>query len=208
MAGSPRSNNQWRLKHARHSAVGGRARGDSDRTGGRRRVRGARAGARTSDLHDLKRGRPKRWPARLPSDRRRPAGGQEAPSSEVDALPGEPRPRRPRRGTSDRPRLADHDRDRARTSRWDRWAHRVSETIYQGIYARGARGLVAGLGGCLHRKARRRRPRARAGEVPKAAGPLGQFNLIGLRGEIAALRSEVGQEKATSSSAKAAAQRS
>jgi hypothetical protein len=126
MAGSPRSNNQWRLKHARHSAVGGRARGDSDRTGGRRRVRGARAGARTSDLHDLKRGRPKRWPARLPSDRRRPAGGEQAPSSEVDALPGEPRPRRPRRGTSDRPRLADHDRDRARTSRWDRRAHRVS----------------------------------------------------------------------------------
>ncbi|EQD47485.1 transposase, ISlxx5, partial [mine drainage metagenome] len=32
----------------------------------------------------------------------------------------------------------------------------------------------------------------RAGEVPKAAGPLGQFNLIGLRPEIAALRSEVG----------------
>jgi len=32
--------------------------------------------------------------------------------------------------------LTDHDRDRARTSRWDRRAHRVSETIYQGIYAR------------------------------------------------------------------------
>ena len=67
-----------------------------------------------------------------------------------------------------------------------------AETIYQGIYARGARGLAAGLGGCLHRKRRRRRPRVRAGEVPKAAGPLGQFNLIGLRPEIAALRSEVG----------------
>ncbi|MHB1782277.1 MAG: hypothetical protein ACYCTE_06240, partial [Acidimicrobiales bacterium] len=28
MAGSARSNNQWRPKHARHSAVSGRARGD------------------------------------------------------------------------------------------------------------------------------------------------------------------------------------
>lgn len=65
------------------------------------------------------------------------------------------------------------------------------ETIYQGIYAQGRRGLAAGLGGCLHRKRRRRRPRVRAGEPPKP-GPLGTFNLIGLRGEIAALRSEVG----------------
>lgn len=65
------------------------------------------------------------------------------------------------------------------------------ETIYQGIYAQGRRGLAAGLGGCLRRKRRRRRPRVRAGEPPKPS-PLGSFNLIGLRPEIAALRSEVG----------------
>jgi len=35
--------------------------------------------------------------------------------------------------------LTDHDRDRARTSRWDRRAHRVSETIYQRIYPRRSR---------------------------------------------------------------------
>jgi len=35
--------------------------------------------------------------------------------------------------------LTDHDRDRARTSRWDRRAQSVSETIYQGIYPRRSR---------------------------------------------------------------------
>ncbi|MHB1891775.1 MAG: IS30 family transposase, partial [Acidimicrobiales bacterium] len=53
-------------------------------------------------------------------------------------------------------------------------------------------GLAAGLGGYLHRKARRRRARVRGGEEPKKAGPLRSFDLIGLRPEIAGMRTEVG----------------
>jgi len=66
------------------------------------------------------------------------------------------------------------------------------ESIYQGVYSHGARGLTAGLSHCLHRKRRRRKKRCRAGETPKKASPLGLFNLIGLRPEVAWERSEVG----------------
>ena len=66
------------------------------------------------------------------------------------------------------------------------------ESIYQAIYSHGSRGLPAGLSHCLHRKRRRRKKRCRAGETQKKASPLGVFNLIGLRPEIAWARSEVG----------------
>jgi IS30 family transposase len=66
------------------------------------------------------------------------------------------------------------------------------ETIYQGVYAHGAKGLATGLGQHLHRKRSRRRRRCRAGETPKKASPLGAFNLIHLRPEVAHERTEVG----------------
>jgi transposase, IS30 family len=66
------------------------------------------------------------------------------------------------------------------------------ESIYQAVYGHGSRGLAAGLSHCLHRQRRRRKRRCRAGETPKRASPLGSFNLIGLRPEIAWARSEVG----------------
>jgi IS30 family transposase len=53
-------------------------------------------------------------------------------------------------------------------------------------------GWPAGLSRCLHRKRRRRKRRCRAGEQSKKAGPLGIFNLIGLRPEIVSGRSETG----------------
>jgi IS30 family transposase len=69
---------------------------------------------------------------------------------------------------------------------------RVShETIYAAVYAHGRAGLPAGLHACLHRRRRSRRRRI-TGETPTKAGPLGQFNLIGLRPTIAAGRREVG----------------
>jgi transposase, IS30 family len=67
-----------------------------------------------------------------------------------------------------------------------------AESIYQAVYGHGTRGLVAGLSHCLHRQRRRRKRRCRAGETPKRASPLGSFNLIGLRPEIAWERSEFG----------------
>jgi len=67
-----------------------------------------------------------------------------------------------------------------------------AESIYQAIYGHGTRGLAAGLSHCLHRQRRRRKRRCRAGETPKRASPLGSFNLIGLRPEIAWERSEFG----------------
>jgi IS30 family transposase len=66
------------------------------------------------------------------------------------------------------------------------------ETIYQAVYGHGRRGLAAGLARCLHRKRRRRKRRCRDGEQSKKAGPLGVFNLIGLRPEIASGRYETG----------------
>lgn len=67
------------------------------------------------------------------------------------------------------------------------------ETIYQGIYSHGHRGLATGLGSKLHRQRSRRKRRCRAGEVPKTKGsPLGLFNLIGLRPDSADDRIEPG----------------
>ena len=63
------------------------------------------------------------------------------------------------------------------------------ECIYQAVYAHGRRGLRRGLHHGLHRRRRCRKHRQPGG--PKA-GPLGEFNLIGLRPPIAAGRSEVG----------------
>jgi IS30 family transposase len=45
--------------------------------------------------------------------------------------------------------------------------HISSETIYQGIYANGRRGLAAGLGQHLHRRHRRRKARPQGGPVPR-----------------------------------------
>lgn len=67
-----------------------------------------------------------------------------------------------------------------------------SQSIYEDLYSHGARGPTAGLSNCLHRKRRRYKKRGRAGETPEKASPLGLFNLIGLRPEVAWERSEVG----------------
>ena len=56
-----------------------------------------------------------------------------------------------------------------------------AETIYQGVYGHGTRGLAAGLGRKLHRKRSRRKPRCRAGSAPERPGPLKEFSLIRLR---------------------------
>ncbi len=64
------------------------------------------------------------------------------------------------------------------------------ETIYQGIYANGTRGLEAGLGRHLHRRRRRRRHR-RPGGTAKKASPLG-IKAITLRPVAALEREEVG----------------
>lgn len=71
---------------------------------------------------------------------------------------------------------------------------RVShETLYQEVHAQGRRTLPRGLHVNLHRGRRCRKHRRAAGEVaPAKAGPLGAFNLIGLRPEVADARSEVG----------------
>ena len=67
------------------------------------------------------------------------------------------------------------------------------ECIYQAVYAHGKRGLRAGLHEGLHRRRRCRKRRCAAGEpVASAAGPLGAFNLIGLRPPEADNRGEVG----------------
>jgi len=70
--------------------------------------------------------------------------------------------------------------------------HISSETIYQGIYANGRRGLAAGLGQHLHRRHRRRKARPQGGPVPKKASPLGLYKSISLRPEAAQEREEVG----------------
>lgn len=66
------------------------------------------------------------------------------------------------------------------------------ETLYQAVYAHGSRGLRNGLHNGLHRRHRCRKRRLRAGTEPTKTGPLGVFNLIGRRPEIAAARSQVG----------------
>jgi len=71
------------------------------------------------------------------------------------------------------------------------------ETIYKGIYAHGRRGLAAGLHTHLHRRRRCRKHRRGEGGGARRVSPLGTFNLITARPEIAGGRSEVGHEKAT-----------
>src|SRR5664279_2525866 len=56
-----------------------------------------------------------------------------------------------------------------------------AETIYQGVYGHGTRGLAAGLGRKLHRKRGRRKRRCLVGDAPERPGPLKEFSLIGLR---------------------------
>ena len=66
------------------------------------------------------------------------------------------------------------------------------ETIYQGIYANGRRGLAAGLGRHLHRRRRHRKARPRGGAVTTKGSPLGRFKPIALRPMAALEREEVG----------------
>jgi IS30 family transposase len=68
-----------------------------------------------------------------------------------------------------------------------------AETIYQGVYANGRRGLSAGLHVHLHRRRRRRRPRCRGGGAcASRTSPLGTFCLLHQRPPVADERSEVG----------------
>ena len=67
-----------------------------------------------------------------------------------------------------------------------------AETIYQGVYGHGTRGLATGLGAKLHRKRSRRKLRCRAGDAPAKAGPLKEFSLIGLRPTSVEDRTEPG----------------
>ncbi len=66
------------------------------------------------------------------------------------------------------------------------------ETIYQGIYANGRRGLKPGLSRHLHRKRRRRKPRHPGGGKAKKASPLGKFTPISQRPVGADSRWQVG----------------
>ena len=66
------------------------------------------------------------------------------------------------------------------------------ETIYKGVYAHGRRGLAAGLHTHLHRRRRCRKHRRGEGAQVRRVSPLGAFNPITARPEIASLRSEVG----------------
>lgn len=67
------------------------------------------------------------------------------------------------------------------------------ECIYQAVYAHGSRGLAKGLHAGLHRQRRCRKRRLPKGSAPAVkAGPLGVFNLIGLRPQVAGARTEVG----------------
>ncbi len=66
------------------------------------------------------------------------------------------------------------------------------EVIYQAVHAHGRRGLPKGLHVGLHRGRRCRKHRQRTGATPVTTGPLGVFNLIGLRPAAADGRDEVG----------------
>ena len=64
------------------------------------------------------------------------------------------------------------------------------ECIYRAVYGHGRRGLRRGLHTGLHR--RRRCRKHRRDTEPTTTGPLGEFNLIVRRPDIAAERTEVG----------------
>ncbi len=66
------------------------------------------------------------------------------------------------------------------------------ESIYQAIYAHGTRGLAKGLHEGLHRRRRCRKHRRPAGTEAPTKSPLGSFNPIGCRPEVASRRTEVG----------------
>ncbi len=67
------------------------------------------------------------------------------------------------------------------------------ETIYQGVYGHGTRGVPKGLHTKLHRGRRCRKHRRNPTEPePNKRSPLGEFNLIHSRPPEAAARSEVG----------------
>jgi IS30 family transposase len=66
------------------------------------------------------------------------------------------------------------------------------ECIYQASYSRGTRGLVKGPHAGVHRRRRCRKHRGAPGETPPKTSPLGIFNLISARPEIAASRDQVG----------------
>lgn len=66
------------------------------------------------------------------------------------------------------------------------------ETIYQSVYAHGSQGLKKGLHEGLHRRRRNRKQRRKASCTSQNKGPLGQFNLIAKRPDIANERTEVG----------------
>lgn len=66
------------------------------------------------------------------------------------------------------------------------------ESIYRAVYAHGRRGLRRGLHTGLHRRRRCRKHRQTPDTEPVTAGPLGAFNLIGARPEIAGQRTQVG----------------
>lgn len=67
------------------------------------------------------------------------------------------------------------------------------ECIYAAVYAQGRRGLGRGLHKHLHRRRRCRKRRVVPGETPAVkTSPLGVFNLIHSRPEVAADRVEVG----------------
>ena len=67
------------------------------------------------------------------------------------------------------------------------------ECIYQAVYAHGRRGLRRGLHEGLHRRRRCRKRRALPGSGPPSkASPLGTFNPISARPDVAATRHEVG----------------
>ena len=66
------------------------------------------------------------------------------------------------------------------------------ESIYRAVYAHGRRGLRRGLHTGLHRRRRCRKHRQAPGVEPVTVGPLGAFNLIGVRPEIAGQRTQVG----------------
>lgn len=66
------------------------------------------------------------------------------------------------------------------------------ETIHQGIYAHGRRGLAAGVHTHPHRRRQHRKHHRGEGAQARRASPLGTSTLITARPEIAGGRSEVG----------------
>ena len=76
---------------------------------------------------------------------------------------------------------------------WEEGIGRIStETIYSSVYAQGRKGLPGGIHRSLHRSRRCWKHRRKDGEQTSRPSPLGVFNLIHLRPEIAGRRTQVG----------------